>query len=436
MSTRGRPAAQPDRASLAADKKETATSLTARLNLEDSHSYTFDLQGFAGATQLRSELVQAVVSWTATSIGGRRVLTVEGKRRALSSFLKYVENVNGEESQRRLQTVADITPFHVRHFHEHLLQTHAPGTVDDYYSGIRILLRYAPGVRDATLREVTKRQERLKPQTKIDPYSPSELQMIRRAARRVVVGAHARIHTNYQEAMRDVGADAASTVKGRALYEVLTIGKPQTLAGYEALSALGRTYRNFDKARRHLFLSNQEALAAVVLLVCHSSLNLSPLISAKHPLHVDSGIVQLNVDKPRRGPGRRFWPEIISDGDGDDEAAAKDVLMIAEATEPARVWLAKNGQPSDRLIIRWPFAANKPHLGLPAATTRPGVRSNAGGDSSWIPEGVRISFPRLRRSIPGRGVTKEPTHHSPSSNLHYIRTDPVALKEHQLAVLT
>jgi hypothetical protein len=44
-----------------------------------------------------------------------------------------------------------------------------------------------------------------------------------------------------------------------------------------------------------------------------------------------------------------------------------------------------------------------------------------------VPEGITIKFPRLRRSIPGEGVAKEPTHHNPNTHLHYIRTDPDAL---------
>lgn len=106
--------------------------------------------------------------------------------------------------------------------------------------------------------------------------------------------------------------------------------------------------------------------------------------------------------------------------------------MIAEATEPARTWLAHNHQPTKRLLIRWPFAANKPHLGVPSATHLTGVGSRSGSRSSWVPDGIRIDFQRLRRSVPHRGVAKEPTDHNPTTYLHYVRTDALALAEQQL----
>jgi hypothetical protein len=160
-------------------------------------------------------------------------------------------------------------------------------------------------------------------------------------------------------------------------------------------------------------------------------LNLSPIINAPTVTQLEAGVLQLDLDKPRRGATYRHWPEIFVEGEDDspsDRRGAQVVRMISEATDPAREFLSATGLPADRLLVYWPSFAGAPLLGLPSR----GARSKA----AWLPDGMAVDFGRLRRSIPGRGVTREPTDHSPNTHLHYIRTDAESMMEqHEEAAL-
>jgi len=141
------------------------------------------------------------------------------------------------------------------------------------------------------------------------------------------------------------------------------------------------------------------------------------------PFSHEPGTIQVDLDKPRRGQSARFWPEIITDDDlalGSGDAAL--VEMISAATQPARDYLAAQGRPTDRLLIRWPAYSRQPKVGLGRRRT----------EISWMPDGPSLDFRRLRRSVPGRGVGREPTDHSPTTHLHYVRTDSESLEEKQV----
>lgn len=412
---------------------DAGAGVVVTLHLEDASSYSFDLSKMVGAETLRRDFAEAVLAWSASEKGGRRTSSVLGIKRAVSSFLRYLEQLSVDRLGSRVEFIAEITPFHLRGYHAELLRMKARTTMDDYFNRTRTLLRFAGTTSDATRREINKRQGWSKPETQIERYSKRDFVRIRNAARDAVQNAHARIHAAHLEALEHGAGNAQVTAKGQALYEVMTLGKPQGKAGFRSLAALGpHDYRQLDVARRHLFLDGDEVLAAAVLMACHRGLNLSPIVMSGTPVEIDAEIVQLDLDKPRRGPGQRFWPEVITDNADQNDGAATDVRMIAEATEPARTWLAHNHQPTKRLLIRWPFAANKPHLGVPSATHLTGVGSRSGSRSSWVPDGIRIDFQRLRRSVPHRGVAKEPTDHNPTTYLHYVRTDALALAEQQL----
>jgi hypothetical protein len=140
----------------------------------------------------------------------------------------------------------------------------------------------------------------------------------------------------------------------------------------------------------------------------------------------EPGVLQLDLDKPRRGPTNRFWPEILVDPNSaaaDDEAAtgASAVQLVAEATNPARYYLSAQDRPVQQLLVYWPTSGAAPLCGVP--------RSARMKEAPWHPAGLTIDFRRLRRSVPGKGVAKEPTNHNANTHLHYVRSDPEALDE-------
>ena len=321
--------------------------------------------------------------------------------------------------------LTEFTAFHLRTFRQDLSgmtsektgEAFSEYTVNDYYTEVRCTLRECPELPADTKLELRKRVGVLATQARIERYPPAEFIALRNAARRVLEKTHERISAAYAEALRHGQGDALNPVRAQALYEVLTGGAPQSRAGY---SALGPPLA----ARTQLFMSRDEILAAAVMLACQRGINLSPIALARTPQVHEPGIVQLDMDKPRRGPGSRFWPEILSDDEGNGIATGSDaahvLMMVAEATEPARVYLEHLGRPTDRLLVRWSNYARQPTIGLAWTST------------SWSgSEGHFTRLPPTASECPGAGVTKEPTDHSNNTYLHYVRTDPEALLQRQ-----
>jgi hypothetical protein len=431
--TRGRRATLPP-PSWEMAEAVTGGGLSVTLRLEDDPDYLFDTSGMAGPEAMRSAFATAVLAWTASAAGGRRTSTVRKMRSSLSAFLRWVETANEVEDAGLLAGISDITPFHLRRFRADLEAKHAVHTANYYYIGVCTLLGFAGGVADATERERRKRKSDRPPPTRpVQRYSAEQFSNIRNGARRVVAAAHERITAASALAAQAGDPQCLEPVKAQALAETIRDGIPSTVAGKRALGAQGSLLldsRGADSARGHLFLSSDEVFAAAVLVACHRGLNLSAVEHARTPVVHEPGVIQVDLDKPRRGPRYRFWPEIIVDDFLDDETAdeepdphwANALQMIAEATEPARAYLTAQGQPADRLLVYWPAFSSNHRTGIPNHKTRVGT--------AWLPAGITIEFPRLRRSAE-TGPAKQPSNHTPVEYLAYLRTDPVALVEEQ-----
>lgn len=414
------------------DSKAT-DPLEITLFLEDSPLYRFDLSRLAGPLLLRAELGSAMQTWSASSTGGRRIATVLTMRRSVSAFLRWVDQWNHENpnvASAHLSSIADTTVWHLRQYRTYLQDKYAASSAYGYYSQICILLRMSSAVLADTRREASRRKGDGPPAAGvIQRYPKEEFTRIRNAARRCIVAAHARITKAYALAQQHEHPRCADPVRAKALNEVIVYGRPQSREGMLALGATSVAIAKGggeQAARNHLFLSADEVFAAAVLIACHAGLNLSPIVNAPQPVVHEPGVMQLDLDKPRRGPLARFWPELLVDEDSvendkDQGARAKAVQLVAETTDPARAFLLHRNQPSDRLLIYWPSSQREPRLGIPGWAAR--------NKSPWLPAGTIIHFPRLRRSIPGRGVAKEPTHHNPQTYLDYVRGDPQSLVE-------
>lgn len=427
--SRGTRAALPPFGSKRAVRTGPLEVLTHILTLEDDPAFTFDLSDAAGPRNLRIQLGAAVSMWASTSTGGRRTSTVKNTRTALSSLLKWVDLWNRENAtsaEMVLSRLEDLSPFHILRYRLHLEAEHKYHTARTYYSDVCVLLRTAPGVSTSTQREVSKRLgQSILPVSPIQRYAHSEHSKILHAARRVVVAAHARVTRSYFLAEQPDSLSDSERPRANALRDVLLHGRPQTKEGMSAMAAEAVPGQGaVGVARRLLFLSPDEVFAAAVLIACHRGLNLSPILTAKSPIEHEPGVFQLDLDKPRRGQHLRFWPELFFEGEvtstqNQGSSGAEAVRLVAEATEPARRYLTAAKQESDGLLIYWPPSAAAPRTGIPSW--------NARRKAAWVPEGIMISFRRLRRSVPGEGVSKEPTNHNPGTHLHYIRTDPDAL---------
>ncbi|WP_157437804.1 hypothetical protein [Actinoplanes subtropicus] len=294
-----------------------------------------------------------------------------------------------------------------------------------FSSRVRAVIRYYSQLQSATRTVLRQRLGSVKKQRKIERYTPDEFRLIRNAARKVVQEAHARIHPAYLMALQHPDS-TENPERARALRELLTTGSLQSTAAMLALNAFV-VRSNYNRATLYnvityaLYPKPDEIYACAVMLACQRGLNLAPIEAAPMPTTHEPGIVQLDLDKPRRGPRSRFWPEIISDTD--DAKSARLVTMIEEITEPARHRLALLGQPTDRLLIRALQGGKGFRTGLPPNPQR--------RRSKWVPRGLTVDFQRLRRSVPDEGVQKQASDHDPETYLHYVRTDSELVREHQ-----
>lgn len=399
------------------------------LTLEDDGAFNFDLSRMAGPRELRIQLCAAVAIWASSATGGRRTSTVQHTRTSLSAFLRWVDEWNSENSglgDMAISQLQHISPFHLLRYRMHLEAKHRYHTVRCYYADLCVILRLAPGVPDSSRREASKRMgQSIVPVRPIIRYSHAEHSAIRHAARRVVVAAHSRVTHSYSLTKRTDELSGVEHTRAVALRDVLLHGRPQTRGGMSVMAAEAAPGQGgLRVSRRLLFLSPDEAFAAAVLIACHRGLNLSPILTAERPMEHEPGVMQLNLDKPRRGQHLRFWPELYFEGEATSAqsergAGVEAIRLVAEATEPARMYLAAMGEESNRLLIYWPPSGATPCMGIPSSLART--------RSAWVPKGTAISFRRLRRSVPDEGVAKEPTNHNPGTQLHYIRTDPDAL---------
>ncbi|CAH0123877.1 hypothetical protein SRABI98_00045 [Microbacterium sp. Bi98] len=386
------------------------------LHLEDDPAYVFDLTLYAGSIALRRQLCDAVLARTTQMPGVRRTTTVATVRRACSSFLRWLWCQQQAGAISEVQSVADLTPFHLVQFRLFLESTMSAKYDGTYSSEIAKLLRLLP-VNDAVLSYARRRPRTpwIEPE-RVEGYARDEFDALARAARNVLRVAQRRITLAYAEARLGTNPDA--TPRQRALHGLLSTG----VISSDQLTALrpeeGRA--TLRGARKELFMTGEEVAAAALLVASKSGLNLSVIHTMKIPtMHSDS-IAQVDVDKPRRGPSARFWSE-IGDAGADNRGLYTMLQMILEATEPAREVLRLRGTPTDRLFVRWEVG----RMPLTGAVTTGSLR--------WNPLSSRPQFRRMRRSLPTGGVGREPTHHSRDAHLHYVRTNTSALEDQQFA---
>lgn len=406
-------------------------ALSVVLTLEDDPAYVFDLSGRAGPELIREQLCAAVLISSTHTNGLRRTSSVKNVARSLSAFLKWVDLVGdqGLAGGDQIKSLEDLTPFHLRTYEDHL-SSYTRHTSTRYYFHLTAFIRLSAVISPATRSWAAKRRRSELPPTKpVQRYTREEFVAIRNAARRTVIAAHRRITEAFALAHQYEADPCADPVRARALNEVLVHGKPQSREGLLSLGASDAAIAagGGELSSRHwLFMSGSEIYAAAVLIVCDKGLNLSPVVTAPLPVEHEPGVVQLNLDKPRRGSNARFWPEILVDDPKDvidagrGSKAATTIRLITEATEPARVHLGWQGQSAARLLV-YNAGSSGICFGIPVWQPR--------RDASWVPDGINIEFRRLRHSVPDEGVSKEPTNHSPETYLHYVRIDPESLDQ-------
>lgn len=354
-----------------------------------TESRTFTLEKHPGATQLRTDLIAALVELNGPRGPWRSINTVDSGHRMLGTFLRWLDS-DGHHPR----SVADIT---VATWNAWVLRSGGGRTNRGVHAigQIRRILACAPG-RSPDLVEAMARRGISAPTAIQESYSEDTYRRIRREARKVVHAAARRISGNYALVLQRQSRQrlsAADRIKADALVEVWETGEASTTDAYKALGAYQKRARRMRLIQQSLFLTPHEAWAAVVLLAAEAGWNSSVIDRLTLPDNSigagdDIGVYTVLLDKPRRGYLRHSTTTVLANSD-----VGRTLTWIISATEPARAALAQMGQPSDRLIIYGCW-----HQYSAGARFRFGIPSLSDTPEGWPPDLPRVSLQKLRRT--------------------------------------
>lgn len=268
-----------------------------------------------------------------------------------------------------------------------------------------------------------------------ESYTAEQMTEIEGCARRMVNAAYLRIKPNMQllsGESSEAGEPSASPTKVAALRALIEDGKPRSPDEYRALdAAIKHRYERSTSvswsdpvARRALFLTHSEAVAAAVLLTCRQGYNITTLMQLDRPSSaagVGSGrdVFTAKNDKPRRGASRRYFQSVLADTGTDSDGWWVSRLRLI--TEPARERLGVLGLPNDRWLI---WAGRQGHTSRAQGFLTCGDRALAFQASLiedwWPAETGSLTFQKLHRSYQTVSQ-KTPTHNTRSTHLRSYR---------------
>ena len=258
----------------------------------------------------------------------------------------------------------------------------------------RTLLRDVRGLPKLTRQAMKDRAP--KPRRSYDAYSRGEFKRIRAAAWRVVDAARSRIEANLEILERHRAGETPAVpalvrtrrgtcTTGELLEDLSRNGKAPCYRGIP-----GEATRQIRAAvgvaedrpiKEALFLTATEVYALRILFVCEWGYNGSVLDSLTvsggraDDRDADEPVYLVELDKPRRGGGARFFSNVFT---GERAALWERAVSL---TQPARDTLEALGHPTDKLFI----AVNQ---GTPSVHGTGLFRTN-GSDDRGCPEGWR-----------------------------------------------
>ena len=359
------------------------------------------------------ELTRALVAGFARASGpGGRWRSAHTVRRAAEILRRFAGEVTAANPQ--VATIAEVTPevwWGWRRAVESIARW--PGQINL----VRALLHDVDGLPDTTRRAMNARAP--KPTRTYDAYSRNEFKHIRSTAWRVVDEASSRIAANIETLERD---RAGETPEGPAL--VRTRGGTWTTGAFlEHLSRTGKTPNltgvpgeTAQRIRAALgvtggrsikeasFLTSTEVYALMILFTCEWGYNGAVLdsmtVSGRRAddRDADAPVHLVELDKPRRGAGARFFSNAFT---GERAALWERAVSL---TQPARDTLDALGHPTDKLFIAVSlgrsstgqcglFRTNWSHLGKAAEAWHRAVEV---ADDNGAP--LRVTLSRLRLS--------------------------------------
>ncbi len=376
---------------------------------------SMDLSAWPGSQPLLVELADTIEALTSPVGTWRSPKTVEGNARILQRFAVWC-------SAASIGSVGSLTLNAWNDFQSHVYNEQSNGNTQRYVIGcVRLALaQYPSRLLPALRRRLITRLPRQENEPTI-PYTTSDFLKIKKAAIKTVHRAYRRIDANVAllRQLDSAELDEIQRAKAQALAQVAETGRPANMAQYHALGAItylavrGRKTPvpkgSVHLARRTLFLTPSEALAAGVAMACVEGLNHQPISDRLVPsgapgLGTPSVLMSVEDEKNRRRT-RRWDPHALP------ADASRVVAMIRVATGPGRSYLQRHDLAgADRLIVRWNHRRGPaPQAGLPYVD-HPSARLTAA--AGWWPlRQETLSWRRLRTTALVR-VQRRPQGHT------------------------
>lgn len=371
-----------------------------------SQESVIDLSTWDAPEQLKRDLALGIAHVVGPTGAWRSVETVRGSLGHVRKFVEFIGSLEGVHSAK------DLTPGVWNEWRLHVQSSGLYTEQMQFFALIKpaVVVRDAPQVPDETKEQTRRRIGSPPPSEGTRPYPLEHFDEIQIAALQVLASAHARITKQYGTALRFERRtlhDPHTMTVGKALSETLTSGVPATVESCSHIDAVtstsdgrgGERLRpSHARARHHLFLTSDEALAAAVVIACVEGLNKNVIAQRKVPSNSASlgdaqPVYTVTDDKPRRGPKSRYSIRTLS------MEKAQAMQLVIEATEPAREHLRRRNQPTDRLLVHW-REGDSPSLGFRRS------------EPSWWPPGIdSLNWMRIRETFVVH-VSHEPNSHS------------------------
>jgi len=402
-------------------------------NENGTESLMLDFSRYPGSVGLRQQVVRAFARLNGPDGRWRETETCKSAHRSVRQFLAWCQ-------KRRL---TDLEAFRVGDWNALMedFRSQKAGisalSRNHALSRVRAVILSQPGLDEVTKQAVAARY--MEPENpgaeERDFYEVDQIEEFKKQAYLALCRAHRRIGANWELVQQDEDCvDASDRTRWEALQMLLDHGfGDMTNDHYQAIGAMKRlgawTWPLKRLAWRALFLTTDEALAAVVALMCETGENSSTLQRRTAPstaaTAADEGVTVLHssLDKPRRGARRRYMTENA----GTSRSLGRRLALVAELTEPSRERLRRvGGVNADRLI--W------------FVNCRNGVLQNDIGalprvvmakEPTWVPGDGAVNLQKLRRSVVTR-VLARPHHHEETTFIReYAMKDPKRKAEMQ-----
>jgi len=380
-----------------------------------------DLTSWPGSEVLKQQAVQALTRLTADDGRWRAKKTVDDALTYVRGLLRWCD-------AQGIETFADLDHEALKGLEAEQQARRTQSSHHRWTRTTRTFLREVPelpaGVRMAARERVGSPDD----DGTRDYYTTEQMRDIERQALRVVSRARRRVTANHRLVEQALAGDAEATPAQHMLLKIWNdeyerkdyerrmrlLGAPEPVTGAAT-------------ADHFFMLTQEEVAAAAALLVCRTGWNRSVVEmlttgSWAASAGEEEQIATVSTDKRRRG-ARRHSTDVLVDRGGESQGAAWRIII--EATAPARAYLSRHGVTTDALLLR--SAHGRPGVDewqVLHRYVRRGLPEHLKGRQSWLPGGVTLDFPALRRTRQTL-VDRTPTHNTFKTHVQsYLMLNP------------